>query len=147
VRFYADENFPYLATRMLRRFGAQVVTVQEARLRHHPDENHAAYALRNGYMLLTCDRDYLDNRKFPLVHCPAIAVFDFGRGSPKEILDALQCLSSAFRLPQFYDKWLKIDATRDSWIENARYLNGATSRTRYRWLRRTLQEWVERQFT
>ncbi|HEX4310602.1 MAG TPA: DUF5615 family PIN-like protein, partial [Acidobacteriaceae bacterium] len=49
--------------------GAQVVTVQEADLRRHPDENHAAFALRYGYILLTCDRDYLDNRKFPLIHC------------------------------------------------------------------------------
>jgi predicted nuclease of predicted toxin-antitoxin system len=117
VRFYADENFPYLATRMLRRFGAQVVTVQDAGLRRHPDENHAAYALRYGYVLLTCDRDYLDNRKFPLIHCPAIAVFDFGKGSPREILAALQCLRTAFRIPQFYDKWMKIEAAKDSWLK------------------------------
>ena len=81
LRFYADENFPDIATRILRRYGAQVVTVQEVGLRMHPDENHAAYALRNGYVLVTCDRDYLDNRKFPLMHCPAIAVFDFGGGT------------------------------------------------------------------
>jgi len=80
ARFYADENFPYLATRMLRRFGAQVVTVQEADLRRHPDENHAAYALRYGYILLTCDRDYLDNRKFTLIHCPAIAGLRLQKG-------------------------------------------------------------------
>jgi predicted nuclease of predicted toxin-antitoxin system len=143
VRFFADENFPDLATRMLRRFGAAVVTVQELGLQRHPDENHAAYALRNGYVLVTCDRDYLDNQKFPLVHCPAIAVFNFGGGSPSEILAALQCLRTAFRLPQFYDKWMKIDATRESWIETARYLNGTSARTRYRWFQRKLQEWVE----
>ena len=143
VRFYADENFPYLATRMLRRFGTQVVTVQDAGLRRHPDENHAGYALRYGYVLLTCDRDYLDNRKFPLIHCPAIAVFDFGKGSPREILAALQCLRTAFRIPQFYDKWMKIEAAKDSWIETARFLNGTTARTRYRWFRGKLQEWAE----
>jgi Domain of unknown function (DUF5615) len=73
VRFYADENFPEIATRVLRRYRAQVVTVQQVGLRMHPDENHAAHALRNGYVLVTCDRDYLDNRKFPLIHCPALA--------------------------------------------------------------------------
>lgn len=46
IRFYADENFPEIATRILRRYGAQVVTVAEVGLRMHPDENHAEYALR-----------------------------------------------------------------------------------------------------
>lgn len=143
VRFYADENFLEIATRILRRYGAQVVTVQEVGLRMHPDENHAAYALRNGYVLVSCDRDYLDNRKFPLIHCPAIAVFDFGCGSVSEIVAAFRCLRAMFRTPQFYDKWVKIDATRDSWIESARFLNGTSARTRYRWHHGTMQEWIE----
>jgi predicted nuclease of predicted toxin-antitoxin system len=119
------------------------VTVQDAGLRHHPDENHAAYALRNGLVLVTCDRDYLDNRKFPLVHNPVIVVFDLAEGSVSEILAAFQCLRAMFRVPQFYDKWTKIEAKRDSWIEAARFLNGSRARTRYRWFRGALQEWID----
>src|SRR5262245_35931812 len=63
-RFYADENFPPKAVAILREWGARVLTVQEARLRGRPDENHSAYALRKGLILLTCDRDFLDNRRF-----------------------------------------------------------------------------------
>jgi len=144
ARFYADENFPFIATRILRRFGAQVETVQEAGLCGHPDEDHAAYALRDGYVLVTCDRDYLDNRRFPLIHCPAIAVFDFGDGSVSEILAAFRCLRPVFRTPQFYDKWTKIDAVRDSWIISSRFVNGTTDRSRYRWHRGNLQEWIDR---
>lgn len=142
-RFYADENFPDMATRILRSFGARVTTTQEVGLRRHPDENHAAYALKSGLILVTCDRDYLDNRKFPLIHCPAIVICDFGRGSPREIIDTFQCLRTVLRVPQFYDKWVKIDATRTSWIESTRYLNGSTARTRYRWFHKKMQEWVE----
>jgi len=29
-------------------------------MRRHPDDNHAAYALRKGFILLTCDPDFLD---------------------------------------------------------------------------------------
>jgi predicted nuclease of predicted toxin-antitoxin system len=144
VRFYADENFPELATEILRSMGARVMTVQEANLRRHPDENHAAYALRNGYVLVTCDRDYLDNRRFPLVHCPALAVFDFGGGTPREIRAAFRCLHTMFRVPQFYDKWIKIDASRGTWTESARFLNGTTSRTRYRFHQGQIQEWIDR---
>ena len=143
VRLYADENFPTAAAEILRRYGARVLTAQEAGLRRHPDENHAAFALRNGYVLVTCDRDYLDNRKFPIMHCPAIVVFDFGGGTAIEMRAAFRCLSGVFRIPQFYDKWIKIEAMRDAWTENARFLNGTSARTRYRYRRGRLQEWID----
>ena len=69
-RFYADENFPSVAIKILRRLGADVLTVHDTRLRGHPDENHISEALRLGRILITCDRDYLDERCFPLIHCP-----------------------------------------------------------------------------
>lgn len=66
VRFYADENFPFLATRMLRHFGAQVVTVQEADLRRHPDENQTAYALRYRINLPLIEEIHSDGPLSPL---------------------------------------------------------------------------------
>lgn len=106
ARFLADENFPTQAVQFLRRMGCRVITVQEINRRGHPDENHAAYALRHGLILLSCDRDYLDERRFPLVHCPAVAVFDFGAGQPNvtDMRSALKCLRVAIRCPQVYDK-------------------------------------------
>ena len=38
---------------------------------------------------------------------------------------------------------VKIDAKRDCWSEYWRFLNGTTSRSRYRVHRGRLQEWVE----
>jgi predicted nuclease of predicted toxin-antitoxin system len=143
ARFYADENFPALATQILRKMRARVVTVQDVGLRKHPDENHAAYALKHGYVLLTCDRDYLDEGRFPLIHCPAVVVFDFGSGSLEEIRQSFTCLKTILGSPQFFDKWVKIDAKRDSWTEYFRTLDGSTSRSRYRVYRGNLQEWVE----
>lgn len=143
VKFYADENFPAAAVQLLRKERAVVVTTQDAGLRRHPDENHAAYALRHGFVLLTCDRDYLDERRFPLVHCPAIVVFDFGSGSLEEIRRSFACLKTMLGFPQIFDKWIKIDAKRDSWTEYVRTLDGKTSRSRCRVYRGTLQEWLE----
>ena len=142
-RFYADENFPPVAVLLLRRMGARVDTVHGKRKTGHPDENHAAHALKHGLILVTCDRDFLDNRRFPLIHCPAIFVFDFGTGSVREIMKAFRCLASAFRMPQFYDKWWKVDARPDCWTEQVRFQDGTTSRSRYRLWRGKLQEWVE----
>ena len=142
ARFLADENFPSLAVEILRRMGGRVVTVQEMKRQGHPDENHASYALRHGYILVTCDRDYLDERRFPLIHSPAIAVFDFGSGTVEEIRQAYSSIERALRTPQFFDKWTKIDAKRDSWTEMSRHLAGTTSRSRYRLYRGSIQEWM-----
>jgi predicted nuclease of predicted toxin-antitoxin system len=143
VSFYADENFPSKATQILKTLRARVTTARDEGLRRHPDENHAAYALKHGFVLLTCDRDYLDESRFPLVHCPAIVVFNFGSGSLHEIRQSFACLTTMLGIPQFYDKWVKIDAKPDCWTQYARYLNGTTSRARYRVHRGQLQEWVE----
>lgn len=143
ARFYVDENLPTAATEVLRRMGARVVTVQDLGRRGHPDDSHAAYALKHGYMLLTCDRDYLDERRFPLIHCPAIAVFDFGSGSLKEIRQSFTCLERVLGSPQFFDKWVKIDARRNWWAEYFRCLDGTTSRSRYRVYRGHIQEWID----
>ncbi|MCI0725078.1 MAG: DUF5615 family PIN-like protein [Acidobacteria bacterium] len=141
-RFYADENFPIQAVSILRRMGAKVTTALEVGRGRHPDENHVGYALRKGLVLVTCDRDFLDEGRFPLVHCPAIFVFNFGSGTTREMWQAFRCLATVFRGPQFYDKWCKVDAHRDSWIELSRFQNGTTCRTRYRFWRGQLQEWV-----
>ena len=52
-RFYADENFPELAIEMLKGLNADVMNVRNTRRKGHPDENHAAEALRLGRILIT----------------------------------------------------------------------------------------------
>lgn len=142
ARFYADENFPIQAIGILRSMGASVITAQEVGLVGHPDENHIAYARKNSLILVSCDRDFLDENHHPLIHCPAIFVFDFGSGSTVEIRQAYGCLAAALRTPQFFDKWWKVAAKRDSWTEYVRHQDGTTSRHRMRFWRGNLQEWV-----
>jgi hypothetical protein len=119
-----------------------VRTVHDARRRGHPDENQAGEALRLSRVLLTCDRHYLNERRFPLIHCPAIVVCDFGTGTAAEIRSTFQCLRGVFTVPQLHDKWVKIHARRDSWTEYIRYLDGTTSRSRCRYYRGRMQEWI-----
>jgi predicted nuclease of predicted toxin-antitoxin system len=142
ARFYADENLPPKAVAILRAMGAQVRTAQECNLLGHPDENHLAYARRCGFVLLTCDRDFLDDGRFPLIHSPAICVFNFGSGSEFEIRLAFRCLKTVLSMPQFFDKWWKYDAGRHGWTVSARHLNGTTTRDRYRIWGGRLQVWT-----
>jgi hypothetical protein len=141
AHFLADENFPADAVALMRTAGLKVQTAPEAGLVHHPDENYVSYALREGMVLVTCDRDFVNRRKFPLIHCCAIVVFDFGRGTRADMVRAMRCLVTVDRAPMFYDKWAKLDATPDGWTEETRYMDGTTSRTRYRRHEGHLQEW------
>lgn len=143
ARFYADEGFPQPAVELLKGTGARVQTAREAGLVGRSDEDHTAYALKNGLVLLSCDRDFLDERRHPLIHCPAIFVFDFGSGSEAEMKQAFQCLEGVFRAPQFFDKWSKVDAKRESWAELVRHQDGSVSRNRRRIWRGKIQEWVD----
>jgi predicted nuclease of predicted toxin-antitoxin system len=141
ARFYADEDVPRRAVEIHRNHGLKVLTAGEAGMLGHPDGNHAAFALRTGRVLVTCDRDYLDDRRFPLISCPAIVVFDFGNGTRTEIIRAFRCLGSIIRFPQFFDKWARFDATPDEWVERLRFLDGTTSRERCRMFRGRRQLW------
>lgn len=143
AKFYADENFPSLATELVRANGYHILTAQRANMRGHPDENHAALALRHKRVLLTCDRDYLDHSRFPLIHCPVIVVCNFGPGSANDILLTFRCLRTIILYPLILDKWTKIDAERNSWTEYSRFLDGTTARTRYRFYAGKQQEWVD----
>jgi predicted nuclease of predicted toxin-antitoxin system len=142
ARFYADENFPGKAANLLRATGSEVRTARQAHLLGHPDENHWAYARRHKLALLSCDRDFLDERRFPLMHSPAIFVFDFGAGSEHEIRLAFRCLKTVLSMPQLFDKWWKYDARRDGWTVLARHQNGTSARERYRLWAGQLQIWT-----
>ena len=143
ARFYADENFPERAIALLREMGAKVQTSRQAGLNRRSDEDQLAYALRNGLVVVTCDRDFLDERRHPLIKCPAIFIFDFGSGTVDEMRRAFTCLAAVLRTPQFFDKWCKVDAKRVCWTEYFRHLDGSTSRTKLRHWRGRLQEWVD----
>jgi predicted nuclease of predicted toxin-antitoxin system len=59
VRYYVDEHVGTSIVRGLRRRGADVMTVTEARMRGRGDEAHLALALTPGRVIVTQDRDLL----------------------------------------------------------------------------------------
>ena len=141
-RFYADEDLPKQAVEILREVGFNVLTAEEAGKRGHPDENQLAEAKRQGRILLSCDQDFLNERRFPLIECSTLVVFDFGTKTEDEILQALQCLAVIETYPDFFEKCAKIDAKTSEWTETHRFVEG-TFRYRNRWHQGQLQEWVD----
>lgn len=75
-RVYVDANVPFGVVGSMRRdLGWDVLFVMEHDdLRRAPDEEHYRRALDLGRTLITLDRDFLDDRRFPPPHSPGVIV-------------------------------------------------------------------------
>ncbi len=87
IRFHLDENCPKALAAALRRYGIEVTTTPEAGLLGEIDEQQAAYALSEGRILVTQDRDFL--RIAASVSHAGIAYCEKDTRSLGEILTAL----------------------------------------------------------
>lgn len=141
-RFYADENFPGRAVDLLRSAGADIETAFDAGLLGQPGEAHAAHALAGGFALLTCDPCFLDERRFPLAHCPVVFIFQFGGGTVRDTRRALRCLAPVLAGPGASGIGCKVEAESDAWIEHYRQANGTPVRTCRRLWHGKMQKWM-----
>jgi predicted nuclease of predicted toxin-antitoxin system len=66
LRLLADANFPAGLVLALRKDGIAVQTAQELGIHGLPDEQVAAEAARRGLFLITLDRDFWSDDRFPL---------------------------------------------------------------------------------
>jgi len=153
MRFYVDEDVPPQAVKRLRARGSNVKTVQEARKRGypdkrgHPDENHLAEAQKQDRILISCDRDYLNDRRFPLHKSPTLVVCDFGTGTINQIDATFYCLGileASGQMPggQVPTMGVKIHANPSEWTEKTKYQEGSRGRYRYRIHQDKWQVWV-----
>lgn len=75
-RVYVDANLPAGAVAAMRReLGWDVLfVIEHDDLRRAPDAEHYRRARDLGRTLITLDRDFLDNRRFPLDESPGVIV-------------------------------------------------------------------------
>jgi len=76
-RVYADANIPTGVVGFMRAtLGWDVLFVLEHDdLRRAPDQHHYRLARQLGRTLVTLDRDYIDDRRFPAAESPGVIVF------------------------------------------------------------------------
>lgn len=86
ARFVIDESLGIEAAHVIRDAGWNAVFVNDVGLGGHPDEDVLAYAWRNDRILLTHDRDFLDDRRFPPNRNPGLVVLPGACGST-EVLE------------------------------------------------------------
>ena len=76
-RVYADANLPSgVVAHMRERLGWDVLfVIEHPDLRRAPDSEHFRLARQLARTLVTLDRDYLDDRRFPAEHGAGVIVF------------------------------------------------------------------------
>lgn len=77
VKFYADENVSEkLITYLRERHRVNITSALEMGFRGRDDEFHFAEARRQDRFLLSCDRDFLDHRRFPFKGMVGVVILD-----------------------------------------------------------------------
>jgi len=71
---YADENIRYGIVLALRLQGVNIKHATEVNLINKDDHAHFQYAKKANRWLLTTDRDFLDNKKFPFEQIKGIII-------------------------------------------------------------------------
>ena len=88
-KFLVDESLGKEVTELLRRSGWNATDVFELGINGQPDENVFAAARKNDRVLLTHDRDFLNDRRFSPQLNPGVVVLPGGDGNRRAIVNAL----------------------------------------------------------
>jgi predicted nuclease of predicted toxin-antitoxin system len=80
ARFLVDENLGTTVADILRALGWNARAADEVGLRGHSDEDVFAYAWRQSRIIVTQDRGYLNDRRFPPHRNPGLVILP--NGSP-----------------------------------------------------------------
>lgn len=107
--FYFDENFPKETVDILksdRSFSKKFGIKSAADINRAKDDLfHFQYCKKRGFMLVTLDKDFMNDRKYPFNKIPGIIVLSFSKdsfGKIKEALDKIAYFLSFFPFPRIF---------------------------------------------
>lgn len=93
ARFYSDHNIDAVITHILRWEKLDVVTAKDIQAGQQPDEFHYKYAFSSKRVLLTHDKDFLDDERFPLSQTYGAVIFNVDAADAGQIARALQVVT------------------------------------------------------
>lgn len=90
ARFYADHNLDQSIVYVLRHEKFDVETAEGIQADKQPDEFHYRYAFKSKRVLLTHDKDFLDNERYPLSQTCGVIVFNVDTNNASQIARVLE---------------------------------------------------------
>jgi predicted nuclease of predicted toxin-antitoxin system len=88
-QFLLDENVHPDAFDVLRKHGLNVTSISERRLSGRSDESIWEFARKHDRIIFTSDRDFLNERRFPLVQSPGVVVVPASSEGTEAMVKAL----------------------------------------------------------
>ena len=112
----ADANVPKRMVDEIRQSGIPVKTTFEDQVSTKADTSVLAWVKQSDRVLLTLDRDFWDDRKFPLQKSPGVLFIDIPPDRVDEALEAFWLVFKTFAC--FLGNWeeMKIRASRNGYI-------------------------------
>ncbi|HPA45850.1 MAG TPA: DUF5615 family PIN-like protein [Thermodesulfobacteriota bacterium] len=96
IRFLIDENIPAKVCAFLRKKKFNLQTLQEADLNGRDDEAIFQYAKQKDRILITRDRHFLNERRFPLQNSPGVAILSCPSDGDDTLIDLLEQLIDVY---------------------------------------------------
>ena len=94
TRFLVDESLGEDVARVLRELGWNAVYGPDVGLKRRSDEDVLAHAWREQRVLLTHDKDFLDDRRFPPHRNPGVVILPGASGADEALVDGLRAILS-----------------------------------------------------
>lgn len=145
ARFLLDENLPVGIADGMRRLHWNAKTSTELGLKGRGDEDLFAIAHRKDRVLVTCDRDFLNERRFPPHRNPGVIVLHGGSGDVDGLVNGLLAVLPLVgnHRELFRGASIEVDARGVFTVTDRDYDTGARTSKRYRYTRHgNLEEWL-----
>lgn len=110
LKLCADANIPRPIIEEIRQAGIPIRTATEDKAATHSDESILAWVRRCKRVLLTLDRDFWDDKKFPLQSVPGIIFIDVAPNDFAAILRSFGLIFGTFANSYPLDWWEQMKA-------------------------------------
>ena len=94
AHFYADHNIDQSIVYVLRHEGFDIETAADIQAEQQPDEFQYRYAFKSKRVLLTHDKDFLDNERYLLSQTCGVVVFNIETNDSGQIARALEVVTT-----------------------------------------------------
>jgi predicted nuclease of predicted toxin-antitoxin system len=126
LKLCADANIPQFVVDELRGAGIPVITAQDDNIETREDKSILAWAKKSQRVLLTLDRDFWDDHKFPMHDVPGVIFVDAPSNNTDSILQAFGLIYGTFASSYSLDWWqnMKARATTSRYFLKTRNWEG-----------------------
>ncbi len=125
--FYFDENFPKEiidALKSNRSFSKKFGIKSATEINNGKDDLfHFQYCKKQGFMIVTLDKEFMNDRKYPFDNIPGIVVLSFSKnsfGKIKEALSRVAYFLSFFPFPRIFAGDSKFQVSQNKCIMHGR---------------------------